>query len=170
MRREGSRYGLKPTNKSLKHDMQYFEDVKGCVGLITLPTSSTPLPLKKQSRWKHLHTLQFPNTTPLPTDTIRHGAYHTRGTSPHCSPKVTALQKQGHPIAYVDYIGRYEDVSHRKAMVNKNGDFVCDMRWDSFGGCCGCSMCSLPPRNKAKKKTKGRRKHEERFQIEDYDY
>src|SRR4051812_40385928 len=51
MRRAGSRYGLPPTNRSLKHAMVDFQNVKGPYAYVLLPGEDTVVSLNKGGRW-----------------------------------------------------------------------------------------------------------------------
>jgi hypothetical protein len=164
MRREGSRYGLKPTNRSLKHAMQLYQEVKGVIGLIWLPDNDTvPLSMKKQARWRWVQRKELPPSPDPTEEPVWHESYTTQGLG--CSPvqSLTTLKRSGKPVVSVEYIGRFDARTPRT--VRAHGGNSYDERYAAYGtkSCCGCSYCSERPRHKASKKTKGRRKHKEQF-------
>ena len=164
MRREGSRYGLRPTNRSLKHAMQLYQGVKGVIGLVWLPDDdSVPLSLKKQARWKWVERKELPPSHDGPEKPVWHESYTTQGLGCSPSPSLTVLKSSGKPVVSVEYIGRFE--ARRARAVHTRGGTSNDERYAAYGtkSCCGCSMCSERPRHKAAKKTKGRRKHRAQF-------
>jgi hypothetical protein len=161
MRREGSRYGLKPTNRSLKHAMQLYQDVKGVMGLIWLPDNdSVPLSMKKHARWEWVQKKEIPDAT---EDPVWHESYTTQGLGCSPAPSLTMLRGSGKPVVSVEYIGRFK--AQTPSSVRVRGGISYDERYAAYGtkSCCGCNMCSERPRHKASKKTKGRRKHGEQF-------
>jgi hypothetical protein len=168
MRREVSRYGLKPTNRSLKHAMQLYQDVKGCIGIIRLPDDeSVPLSLKKQARWKWVQRKELPPACGVLDDVVWHESYTTQGLG--CSPveSLAALQRGKRPVVSVEYIGRFE--ARSPTMTRARGGATYDERHAAYATkcCCGCAMCSERPRDKSSKKTKGRRKHQAQAYLED---
>jgi hypothetical protein len=168
MRREGSRYGLKPTNRSLKHAMQLYQDVKGVIGLIWLPDNdSVPLSMKKQARWEWVQRKELPPSSDASEEPVWHESYSTQGLGCSPVPSLTTLQNSEKPVVSVEYIGRFDARTPRA--VDERGGTSYDERHAAYGtkSCCGCSMCSERPRHKASKKTKGRHKHQTYF--EDFD-
>lgn len=163
MRRKGSRFGLKPTNRSLKHAMQLYQDVKGCIGVIRLPeVGGVTLSMKKQGRWKWVED----KDTIDGEGVVWHESYTTQGMGCAPAPSLLALKKSGKEVVEVEYMGRFEARSHD--MARKRGSNVHDERSDAYSTkcCCGCSMCSRSPRNKALSKTKGQQKHKRLYMEE----
>lgn len=160
MRREGSRFGLKPTNRSLKHAMQLYQEVKGCIGIIRLQEDDgVALSLKKQGRWKWVEEEVGDGVDGV----MWHESYTTQGMGCSPAPSLLALKSAGKIVHQVEYMGRFEARSHETA--RKRNSTTHDERWSAFSTkcCCGCSMCSERPRNKAASKTKGRHKHKHMY-------
>ena len=166
MRREGSRYGLPATNRSLKYAMQDFQDVKGYCGVIRLPGSEVELSLKKQGRWNWVQDKILPEEAE--GETVRDGkrrvwfeSYTARGLRVEPAKLLSVLKlDKTIEIVEVEYIGRNEKRTHQEAVHRASPGFVHDERHAAFSAshCCGCTLCSTKPRNKALKKTKGKRK------------
>lgn len=163
MRRAGSRYGLPATNRSLKHAMEDFQDLKGCLGYIRIPETTVQLSLKKQARWKWIDEKTPDPSWALQEDVRWLEIYTVRGTQSGRKPPDTG-------VIEVEYLGRSEGVSHKDA-VAKCGEVgtLEDHRHKAYlaSSCCGCSFCSDKPRWRARKKTKGRRKHSHTVEREE---
>jgi hypothetical protein len=160
MRRQGSRFGLPPTNHSLKHAMQDYQDVRGYYGTIALPGRFVTLSMKKQARWRWTDNHEVNpdwGISNVYKDLAWETTYDTRGGS---------LPDTKHPdvnTITLAYVGRYRAAKVTKSETTK------DSRHFAYSAscCCGCSFCSDKPRNKAKKKTKGCRKHQN-MRLADY--
>jgi hypothetical protein len=154
MKRAGSRYGLPPTNKSLKYAMVEFQDVRGSYAYLHLPGDTTALSLNKKKRWAFTEGL-------IPSDVPVYVSYSARGVSNCLSPRLASAIDSGKPIVRVDIIGRAATWRGAPSIVKSSGAVVYDERHAAYSAaeCCGCTLCSQRPRKKALKKGKGKRKH-----------
>lgn len=164
MRRTGSRYGLPPTNQSLKYAMQEFQDVAGCYGVIRLPGTKVALSLKKQARWKWVDSHTTDPTWNLHDSPVLWCKSFTTAGLDYLPVQTRAgkADDSASQIIDVEYFGRFSALPHKKAVAEKGDhDVIFDERYLAYSAaqCCGCSMCSDKPRNKSKQKCKGRRKY-----------